>query len=149
MILQKYSNSSLIANDNQIYMDYQDGKYGINTDSQRGADTFIPFSNYEKFYSSQITFPNAKTSKRIEFGFKPDFFMLGLTAQNTNSVWWYDSELNNGYIVYNGHLDQTFSVGTWYSNLIKIVSIDDTGLNFLSNDSHAGKAGFVLAFKFK
>lgn len=25
-------------------MDYHDGKYGVNTDPQRGADTFIPFS---------------------------------------------------------------------------------------------------------
>ena len=35
--------SSLKANNNQIYMDYHDGKYGINTSSSRGADTFIPF----------------------------------------------------------------------------------------------------------
>ena len=26
-----------------VYLDYQDGKYGINTDPKRGADTFIPF----------------------------------------------------------------------------------------------------------
>nr|DAO59335.1 MAG TPA: hypothetical protein [Caudoviricetes sp.] len=35
--------SSLKANNNQIYMDYHDGKYGINTNPNRGADTFIPF----------------------------------------------------------------------------------------------------------
>lgn len=39
----KEVNSSLKANNNQIYMDYHDGKYGINTSSSRGADTFIPF----------------------------------------------------------------------------------------------------------
>lgn len=38
-------NSSLKANNNQIYMDYHDGKYGINTDPNRGADTFIPFND--------------------------------------------------------------------------------------------------------
>lgn len=32
-----------IANGTRIYMDYHDGKYGINTSSTRGADTFIPF----------------------------------------------------------------------------------------------------------
>ena len=32
------------ANNNLIYMDYHDGKYGINTSAQKGADTFIPFS---------------------------------------------------------------------------------------------------------
>lgn len=38
-------NSSLTANGSQLYMDYHDGKYGVNTDPQRGADTFIPFQN--------------------------------------------------------------------------------------------------------
>lgn len=35
--------SSLVANGSQLYMDYHDGKYGVNTDPERGADTFIPF----------------------------------------------------------------------------------------------------------
>lgn len=34
---------SLIVNGNQLYMDYHDGKYGVNTSPSRGADTFIPF----------------------------------------------------------------------------------------------------------
>lgn len=38
-------NSSLTANSNQFYFDYQDGKYGFNTDPNRGADTFFPFKN--------------------------------------------------------------------------------------------------------
>ena len=33
----------LTANGNRIYMDYKNGKYGINTSAGRGADTFIPF----------------------------------------------------------------------------------------------------------
>lgn len=37
----------LTANNKQIYMDYQNGKYGINTDPERGADTFIPFKGFE------------------------------------------------------------------------------------------------------
>ena len=36
-------NSSLTANGSQLCMDYHDGKYGVNTDPKRGADTFIPF----------------------------------------------------------------------------------------------------------
>lgn len=36
---------SLTANDTRVYMDYHEGKYGINTDEERGADTFIPFSS--------------------------------------------------------------------------------------------------------
>ena len=38
-------NNSLTANNSQFYFDYQDGKYGYNTDPNRGADTFHPFSS--------------------------------------------------------------------------------------------------------
>ena len=34
----------LTANGNRIYLDYKDGKYGYNTDPERGADTFSPFN---------------------------------------------------------------------------------------------------------
>ena len=37
--------NQLSANSNNIYMDYHNGKYGINTSANRGADTFIPFKN--------------------------------------------------------------------------------------------------------
>ena len=36
---------SLEANGNQFYFDYKDGKYGFNTDPNRGADTFSPFKS--------------------------------------------------------------------------------------------------------
>lgn len=38
-------NSSFVANGSQLCMDYHDGRYGVNTDPERGADTFIPFRN--------------------------------------------------------------------------------------------------------
>ena len=73
--------------------------------------------------------------------------MLGLSGDNTNIIWWYDSELNNGRIVYNGHIDKTFPFGSWGFNAC--ITMDDTGINFLSHDNFKGKPGFVLAFKFK
>lgn len=47
----------LTANGNRIYMDYQNGKYGVNTSPTRGADTFHPFSNLEEVtgYSNKWT----------------------------------------------------------------------------------------------
>lgn len=36
--------NELTANSKRIYMDYKNGKYGINTSANRGADTFIPFN---------------------------------------------------------------------------------------------------------
>lgn len=41
----KEVNNSLKANNKQFYFDYKDGKYGFNTDPNRGADTFSPFSS--------------------------------------------------------------------------------------------------------
>lgn len=38
-------NDQLKANNNEIYMDYKNGKYGYNTSANRGADTFHPFSS--------------------------------------------------------------------------------------------------------
>lgn len=36
---------SLIIDGQQYYLDKQDEKWGINTDPERGADTFVPFKN--------------------------------------------------------------------------------------------------------
>lgn len=44
-------NGQLTANENAIYMDYHDGKYGINTSAERGADTFIPFKSVDSLDS--------------------------------------------------------------------------------------------------
>lgn len=41
----KKVNNSLIANSNHFYFDYKDGKYGYNTNPNRGADTFFPFND--------------------------------------------------------------------------------------------------------
>lgn len=38
-------NNSLIANSKHFYFDYKNGKYGYNTNPNRGADTFVPFKN--------------------------------------------------------------------------------------------------------
>ena len=35
----------LTANNTKLYFDYKDGKYGYNTDPNRGADTFNPFKS--------------------------------------------------------------------------------------------------------
>ena len=39
-------NNSLVASDGQkLFFDSKDGKYGYNTDPNRGADTFVPFKS--------------------------------------------------------------------------------------------------------
>ena len=34
------------ANSKHFYFDYKDGKYGYNTNPNRGADTFVPFKDF-------------------------------------------------------------------------------------------------------
>ena len=41
-----------MANSNQFYFDYQDGKYGFNTNPNRGADTFVPFNKAEIIWTN-------------------------------------------------------------------------------------------------
>jgi SOS-response transcriptional repressor LexA len=54
-------NNSLTANNTRFVFDYQDGKYGFNTDPNRGADTFFPFSSGAK---AELLWENiADTSK--------------------------------------------------------------------------------------
>ena len=47
--IEDWNNASygLKINNQNVYLDYQDGKYGINTDPERGADTFVPFRSDE------------------------------------------------------------------------------------------------------
>ena len=47
-------NNQLSANNNEFYFDYQNGKYGYNTDPNRGADTFHPFSEHTKELLAEI-----------------------------------------------------------------------------------------------
>ena len=54
-------NNSLSANSNQFHFDYQNGKYGYNTDPNRGADTFHPFSNGNGFFA----YSDASTASQI------------------------------------------------------------------------------------
>lgn len=42
--------NQLVANGVSMYMDYHNGKYGVNTSSSRGADTFIPFNKKQWYY---------------------------------------------------------------------------------------------------
>lgn len=67
-------------------MDYHDGKYGINTSSSRGADTFIPFrsgTNYVFFNLDSSTTPKSYT-----FTKRPDsvYILLGGSGGSGVSV---------------------------------------------------------------
>ena len=69
-------NSNLSANNNHFYFDYQNGKYGYNTSSSRGADTFHPFSNSQVITISPFT----SLSKTIELDFEPSYVAIFTTG---------------------------------------------------------------------
>ena len=83
-MLNSNINDSLVANGKNFYFDYKNGKYGYNTSSSRGADTFVPFSggNIEvlEFYT------NMPAGTAITTGAYPNFKTVGtFTVQNSNA----------------------------------------------------------------
>ena len=69
-------NNSLTANNTRFVFDYQDGKYGFNTDPNRGADTFFPFSSGAK---AELLWENiADTSK--------DFIATTVIIESTYTI---------------------------------------------------------------
>lgn len=73
-LVTKQLNSNLTANNIPLIFDYHDGKYGYNTNPNRGADSFHPF-NSDRF--------NVFTSDNPEFG---NLVKLTETASNPNST---------------------------------------------------------------
>lgn len=80
----------MIANSNHFYFDYKDGKYGYNTNPNRGADTFFPFSNSQVITISPFT----SLSKTIELDFEPSYVAIFATSGTG-----YPSIYNNGNIL--------------------------------------------------
>lgn len=58
--------NELTANNNRIYMDYQNGKYGYNTAANRGADTFHPFNTLEEVGSGSVIYDVNGMSSQYE-----------------------------------------------------------------------------------
>lgn len=132
----------MTANGSQLCMDYHDGKYGVNTDPERGADTFIPFkSDLKRFYTT-ITGTSALTQYTV--GFKPKIILFCVNAGNQNSVAIYDEITNKCY--YNGYFDTPYNVGDWVYGLYRISEINDTGFKAEFINSWNGYPVLIQAF---
>ena len=123
-------NSSLTVNDNQFYFDYKDGKYGFNTDPNRGADTFSPFSSgdsllelsgikfivksgaYSSNFADNSMFPCigintitiASDNTRVFYVYAPDKSTKLLTGYSNGTASTLDVS-NYDYIYITGHSD--------------------------------------------
>ena len=65
------------SNGQKLYFDSKDGKYGYNTDPNRGADTFHPFSNSQVMTISKFT----SLSKTIELDIEPSYVVIFATKK--------------------------------------------------------------------
>ena len=135
-------NSSLTANSNQFYFDYQDGKYGFNTDPNRGADTFSPFSS-DKTYISINEFKSTMTPTHYDIGFKPKIVFCGANIQA--GFEWYNSETNKHY--YNADTNTPYDLGSYGAGTTyKFDSVDDTGFTFnVGNSSYNNQNLIIIA----
>ena len=109
-----------------------------------GADSVLPFSSMKRFYTDAITL--SSTEKTYEIGFKPKFFMIGMTSQNF--IVWYDVELDKYF--YNGYINSGVNVGTTEissgNKICTLTEVTDNGFSFKVITSFNGKNGFILAF---
>ena len=83
----KEVNNSLVANSKHFYFDYKNGKYGYNTDSNRGADTFFPFSNFS-YENIIIVSDYATGANNLSFSTtlnKGKYAMLYVAADNSSA----------------------------------------------------------------
>ena len=64
------------SNGQKLYFDSKNGKYGYNIDPNRGADTFVPFSNSQVMTISPFT----SLSKTIELDIEPSYVVIFTTT---------------------------------------------------------------------
>ena len=112
-------NNSLVATDGQkLYFDSKDGKYGYNTDPNRGADTFVPFRNAEVVYRD-YTNSNEDIVNDILFTNNtnaPVTVTIAMIVSNTSSSYRYtqiaiNGEVKNSYNTGNQIINQALQAG--------------------------------------
>ena len=94
--LARHDNQLTAPTGAQMYMDYQGGKYGVNTSAARGADTFIPFNDTTPIYNALVAkgvYPSANTTEAIVSAINT----MQLDVQHTvNCSWEYRGDEGGG-----------------------------------------------------
>lgn len=123
-----YYNQSLTANNATFNLDYQDGKYGWNESSERGADTFHPFSSELKSLltlkqslatcSKQHVIDDSYTAPENEHVILVGF-AYNATTQG-HDVTLKNVSLENADIEYESNMfSQTINAGIYFFKIIK------------------------------
>ena len=112
--------SALTANSKQFYFDYQNGKYGYNTDPSRGAGTFSPFNSGD-FKLSFILYalgsypgptgnPQATLTKTVTISYSNGSFTITNSTGSADGSGWsghtthVEYSITNAQIISNGYL---------------------------------------------
>lgn len=142
--------SSLTANGSQLCMDYHDGKYGVNTDPERGADTFIPFKAstpyaFLSFYDYSST-PNRTKLNVIAYSeFECDSNILTVKEAGTYRILCPQMYYRGLYVWINDKI--VFSCGN-LGTIDKSVALNDGDKIYISVDDgsvqHTSRSGFIV-----
>lgn len=126
----------LTANGNRMYMDYHDGRYGVNTSSSRGADTFIPFKSYYYLGNGQTfnltSYAGYQNFTVDNFLFKAKTFGPATPAPNNGQVHTNDDTHN---VEFSGGISAS------YDSTTGILSAAVTGYATCYSSSYAQQTG--------
>lgn len=137
--------NELTANSKRIYMDYKNGKYGINTSANRGADTFIPFkpsiSNYTLSANVRITSDTLHSVTQT-------FTLAQLGLQDKEIVGAFIINASGRLFLEEGSRQGSFDCSCSYSNGVISVTwgTDRYGENYLRVDTNVTANVAVLYY---
>lgn len=144
--------NSLIANSTQFYFDYQDGKYGYNTDPNRGADTFSPFSGEPDYIQTGLSAYSSKVNIISGgYGIKDGWCYINIklkantSLRNSGTVYGFPTPKQSGYIGLNGHTDSY----AYPCNLYKDSSLGWTIDASKNGDTIASGTEFTVVGKYE
>lgn len=131
-------------------MDYHDGKYGVNTDPERGADTFIPFKAstpyaFLSFYNYGSTPNRTKLNVMTYSGFECDSNILTVKEAGTYRILCPQMYYRGLYVWINDNI--TFSCGN-LGTIDQSVALNEGDKIYISVDDsgfgHTNKCGFIV-----
>ena len=127
-------NNSLIANSNHFYFDYKNGKYGYNTNPNRGADTFHPFNS---IVHGTFDAPAKGTPVTISgLGFEPKTVIIKPNIP----------DYPNALLLYNDGLYWAGFDTLVFKNSLYKLTVNNDGFTYTQNDFTSAQLGTIMDY---